>query len=49
MLYADRVAGVLGTEDLHVVTKITAIIVLAIAVQSLINGVTKVAVHILHS
>jgi small neutral amino acid transporter SnatA (MarC family) len=48
MLHADRVAGVLGTEGLHVVTKITAIIVLAIAVQFLINGVTEVAGHILH-
>jgi len=49
MLYAGRVAGAIGTEGLHVVTKIMAIIVLAIAVQFLINGITDVAIHILHS
>ena len=38
----------LGKEGMHVVTKIMAIIVLAIAVQFLINGVTDVASHILH-
>jgi len=48
MLYSDRLAAVLGKEGLHVVTKIMAIIVLAIAVQFLINGVTDVASHILH-
>jgi len=48
MLYSDRLAAVLGNEGLHVVTKIMAIIVLAIAVQFLINGVTDVASHILH-
>ena len=48
MTYADRLAAKLGTEGLHVVTKIMAIIVLAIAVQFLINGVTDVANHILH-
>jgi multiple antibiotic resistance protein len=49
MVYAGRLASAIGKEGLHVVTKIMAIIVLAIAVQFLINGVTDVAVHILHS
>jgi len=48
MTYADRLVSRLGTEGLHVVTKIMAIIVLAIAVQFFINGVTDVVTHILH-
>jgi multiple antibiotic resistance protein len=48
MTYADRLVGRLGSESLHVVTKIMAIVVLAIAVQFLINGVTDVANHITH-
>jgi len=48
MRYASRLSGALGNEGLHVVTKIMAIIVLAIAVQFLINGVTDVAGHILN-
>lgn len=48
MIYADRLVSRLGTEGLHVVTKIMAIIVLAIAVQFLINGATDVVNHILH-
>jgi len=47
MIYADRLVGKLGTEGLHVVTKIMAIVVLAIAVQFMINGVTDVARHII--
>jgi multiple antibiotic resistance protein len=47
MAYAGRIAGVMGKEGLHVVTRIMAIIVLAIAVQFLINGVTDVSSHIL--
>jgi multiple antibiotic resistance protein len=46
MTYADKLVSRLGTEGLHVVTKIMAIIVLAIAVQFLINGITEVATHI---
>ena len=46
MTYAGRLSSSLGTEGLHVVTRIMAIIVLAIAVQFLINGVTDVASHI---
>jgi multiple antibiotic resistance protein len=49
MLYAGRVASVIGKEGLHVVSRILAIIVLAIAVQFLINGVTDISSHILHS
>jgi multiple antibiotic resistance protein len=49
MIYADRLVSRLGTEGLHVVTKIMAIIVLAIAVQFMINGVTDVANRIIHS
>ena len=45
--YADRLVSRLGTEGLHVVTKTMAIIVLAIAVQSLTKGATDVAGHIL--
>ncbi len=48
MRYAGRLSGALGNEGLHVVTKIMAIIVLAIAVQFLINGVTDVVGYILH-
>ena len=48
MVYSNRVASVLGKEGLHVVTKIMAIIVLAIAVQFLINGVADVATRIIH-
>jgi small neutral amino acid transporter SnatA (MarC family) len=39
---------VLGKEGLQVVTKIMAIIVLAIAVQFLINGAADVAARIIH-
>ena len=46
MTYAGRLSSSLGTEGLHVVTRIMAIIVLAIAVQFLINGVTDVVSHI---
>jgi multiple antibiotic resistance protein len=42
MTYSDRLAKLLGKEGLHVVTRILAIIVLAIAVQFLINGITQV-------
>lgn len=48
MTYADRLVSRLGTEGLHVVTKIMAIVVLAIAVQFIINGVTDVASRIIH-
>ena len=48
MTYADRLVGRLGTEGLHVVTRIMAIVVLAIAVQFLINGVTDVAGRMVH-
>lgn len=48
MTYADRLVSRLGTEGLHVVTQIMAIIVLAIAVQFFINGTTEVVTHILH-
>jgi multiple antibiotic resistance protein len=48
MRYAGGLSGALGNEGLHVVTKIMAIIVLAIAVQFLINGATDVVGHILH-
>jgi len=43
MIYADRLVNRLGTEGLRVVTRIMAIVVLAIAVQFMINGVTDVA------
>lgn len=49
MVYAGRLTGKLGAEGLRVVTKIMAIVVLAIAVQFLINGVTDVASRIIHS
>ena len=49
MIYADRLVGRLGSEGLRVVTKIMAIIVLAIAVQFLITGVTDVAKSILNT
>ncbi len=48
MIYAGRLSDTIGSEGLHVITKIMAIIVLAIAVQFLINGVTDVATQILH-
>jgi multiple antibiotic resistance protein len=48
MTYAGRLACRLGTEGLHVVTRIMAIVVLAIAVQFLINGVTDVAGRMVH-
>jgi multiple antibiotic resistance protein len=48
MIYADRLVNRLGTEGLHVVTKIMAIVVLAIAVQFIINGVTDVVNRIIH-
>jgi multiple antibiotic resistance protein len=48
MIYADRLVNRLGTEGLHVVTKIMAIVVLAIAVQFMINGVTDVVNRIIH-
>jgi len=48
MTYAGRLASSLGTEGLHVVTRIMAIIVLAIAIQFLINGVTDVASRIIN-
>jgi multiple antibiotic resistance protein len=48
MTYADRLVKWLGEEGLHVVTKIMAIVVLAIAVQFMINGVTDVANRIIH-
>jgi multiple antibiotic resistance protein len=49
MTYAGRLAGRLGREGLRVVTRVMAIVVLAIAVQFLINGVTDVASRIIHS
>jgi multiple antibiotic resistance protein len=48
MIYADRLVNRLGMEGLHVVTKIMAIVVLAIAVQFMINGVTDVVNRIIH-
>jgi multiple antibiotic resistance protein len=48
MTYADRLAGRLGSEGLRVVTKIMAIVVLAIAVQFLINGTTEVVNNFIH-
>jgi multiple antibiotic resistance protein len=48
MTYADRLVNRLGTEGLRVVTKIMAIVVLAIAVQFMINGVTDVVNRIIH-
>ena len=48
MTYADRLVNRLGAEGLRVVTRIMAIIVLAIAVQFMINGVTDVVNRIIH-
>lgn len=48
MTYADRLVNRLGTEGLRVVTRIMAIVVLAIAVQFMINGVMDVANRIMH-
>jgi len=48
MVYSSRAVRVLGKEGLQVVTKIMAIIVLAIAVQFLINGAADVAARIIH-
>lgn len=48
MVYANRLAGRMGKEGLHTVTRIMAIIVLAIAVQFLINGATDVVSRIIY-
>jgi multiple antibiotic resistance protein len=48
MVYADRLVGRLGKEGLRVVTRIMAIVVLAIAVQFIINGVTGVTNRFIH-
>jgi len=48
MVYADRLVGRLGKEGLRVVTRIMAIVVLAIAVQFIINGVTGVTTRFIH-
>lgn len=48
MVYAGRLSGKVGSEGLRVVTKVMAIVVLAIAVQFLINGVTNIAGQIIH-
>jgi len=41
MAYAPRIFKFLGEEGLHVVTRLMSIIVLAIAVQFIINGIAK--------
>jgi len=48
MVYADRLVGRLGKEGLRVVTRIMAIVVLAIAVQFIINGLTGVTNRFIH-
>lgn len=48
MVYADRLVGRLGKEGLRVVTRIMAIVVLAIAVQFIINGVNGVTNRFIH-
>ena len=49
MVYADRLVGRLGKEGLRVVTRIMAIVVLAIAVQFIINGVTGMSNRFIHA
>lgn len=41
MTYAPKIFEFLGEEGLHVITKLMSIIVLAIAVQFIINGITE--------
>jgi multiple antibiotic resistance protein len=48
MVYSSKISKLIGTEGLRVVTKIMAVIVLAIAVQFLINGITGVIPTIVH-
>jgi len=42
MTYAPRIFRFLGEEGLHVITKLMSIIVLAIAVQFIISGITEI-------
>ncbi len=42
MTYAPRIFRFVGEEGLHVITKLMSIIVLAIAVQFIISGITEV-------
>ncbi|MCK4668940.1 MarC family protein, partial [Candidatus Bathyarchaeota archaeon] len=41
MMYAPKIFKFLGEDGLHVITKLMSIIVLAIAVQFIINGVAE--------
>ena len=41
MTYAPRIFKFLGEEGLHIITRLMSIIVLAIAVQFIINGVAE--------
>lgn len=47
MKYASKICGFIGGEGLRVVTKLMAIIVLAIAVQFVISGITEAIPQIL--
>jgi multiple antibiotic resistance protein len=46
MVYSHRLFKLLGDDGLHVVTALMAIIVLAIAVQFVINGIVDAAPQI---
>lgn len=47
MRYASKISGFIGGEGLRVITKLMAIIVLAIAVQFVISGITEAIPQIL--
>ena len=47
MKYASKISGFIGGEGLRVITKLMAIIVLAIAVQFVISGITEAIPQIL--
>jgi len=47
MKYASKISGLVGGEGLRVVTKLMAILVLAIAVQFVISGITEAIPQIL--
>jgi len=47
MKYASKISGFIGGEGLRVITKLMAIIVLAIAVQFVISGMTEAIPQIL--
>lgn len=42
MWYAPRITGLIGEEELRVITKLMSIIVLAIAVQFIISGIAEI-------